>query len=253
MGILGGEMVLAKRMAISFAFPLATSRAGLGDYHIQTEARVVSTALLGEGIRDPQALVGLAAACYSSALSAAIRGFADEVMLALQILADATYEGELSPGHRAAMIRYTGLCEAILELVQPGFRDLPRILADQIERYTTGLEARQGDEYSHPTVPQRYLDTAVLSIMGIAALAGYPIENFPPDPEITPHAVAYADFLSVMGSARQLPEDTEALSAEDLTAAAQAAAGIQQDPRELLRKEAELRQQRSGDPSDGDA
>jgi len=252
-GILGGDVMLAKRMAISFGFPLPTCRAGLADYHIQTEARVISSALLGEGIRDPQALVGLAAACYSAALSAAIRGYADEVMLALQILADADYAGELSAGHRAAMIRYTGLCEAILELVQPGRRDLGGILADQIERYTTQLEARLGEQYSHPTGPQRYLDTAVLSIMGIAALAGYEIESFPPDPEITPHASAYAEFLTVMGDARVLPEDPEALSADELAAAAKSAAGVADDPMDVLRKEAKLRQERAAeDEQDAD-
>lgn len=252
LGVLGGEIVLAKRMAISFGFPLATSRAGLGDYHLQTEARILSAALVGEGIRDPNGLVGLAAVCYSAALSASIRGYADEVMLALQILADATYDGELSPGHRGAMVRYTGLCEAILELVQPGHRNLPGILADQIERYTVQLQARIGDEYARPTVPQRYMDTAVVSIMAVAAFAGYSLETFPPDPTITPRAVGYADFLGAMGEARQLPADPDALSVEELTAAVEAATGANQDPMAALRREAALREERANPSNDDD-
>ncbi|MEO1268271.1 MAG: hypothetical protein AAFX99_09240, partial [Myxococcota bacterium] len=160
-GLLGGQLSIAQRVATGYGLPLITARGGLGGHALTTEMRIISPGLLGEGLTHPQHLIGVAAGVYAATLASAVRGYDDEIAVALKILANADYHEELAPGYKAAMLRYAGLCEAILELIQPGQRDFGAIIADQIDRYTRQLAHRLGDQYLHPTSPQRYLDGVV--------------------------------------------------------------------------------------------
>ncbi len=206
LGLLSGHVELSKRLAASYALPTLAISAGVGGPRLRQEGRVLSPGLLGEPIGHVQHLLGLAAAVYAGCLGSAVRGYADEVQLTLRLLAEAKFRGKLDDGARQIMVRYTGLCEVLQELVQPSGRNLPAILADQIERYTTRLARTAGDAFFAPTKPLRYMDTSVLALMALMRLVDRPMESFPPHPEVTPAAVPYMDFVTVMFEAeRELP------------------------------------------------
>ena len=203
MGLLGGQVDLARRLAAGFGLPILVGRAGMADPQTERELRILSPGLMGEALRHPQHLLGLAAAVYAGTLAAAVRGYADEVKMGLRILADAHFEAELTGAQRGVIFRYSGLCEVILELVQPGQRHLTKLLAEQIEAYTAQLRRSSGASFTRPASPLKYIDTSSMALLALAALAGYPLGDFPPEPEETPHAKVYADFVDAMVAGNQ--------------------------------------------------
>ncbi len=207
LGLLGGQIDLAKRLAAVYGLPLVIGRAGLADAQLEAELRTLSPGLLGEPLRHPQHLLGLAAAVYAGCLGSAVRGFEDEVRMGLGLLSGAIFDGELTAAQHGTMARYGGLCTALLELTQPGERHLEAILADQIERYAAQTRAAHGQGYARPTAPRRYMDTSSMAILALARLAGYPLGAFPPDPSATPNAARYQDFLDAMAQQREQPAE----------------------------------------------
>lgn len=197
-GVLSGQIDLAKRLAAGYGLPVLTAQAGLGGESLKKEMNILSPGLLGQPISHPQHLLGLAAAVYAGALASAVRGYADEVLLTVKSLADVAFRGELSEGHKGVMARYSGLCEIILELTRPAGRNLPAMLSDQIERYTSRLKNNLGTVYLKPQMPVRYLDTSALSLMALASLTERDLKPFPPNPEMTPNAIPYMDFVVAM-------------------------------------------------------
>ena len=221
-GLLGGQVSVAQRVANGYGLPLITARANLGGHALATEMRVISPGLLGERITHPQHLIGVAAGVYAATLASAIRGYDDEITIALNVLAAADFDGELAPGYKAAMLRYAGLCEALLELVQPGQRNFAAIIADQIDRYTSQLAHRLGDQYLHPTSPQRYIDTSSVAVFALALLSNYPVEAIP----LTPATAFYRDLLDAMSQ----PREFDQVEPHEAMRAAYEAAGITVEP-----------------------
>jgi hypothetical protein len=197
-GVLGGQIEIARRLAASYALPALAIHAGVGGAPLRQEGELLSPGLVGRALTQPQHLLGLAAAVYAGALGSAVRGYADEVEMTLRLLAQADYRGPLDEGQKQTMVRYTGLCEVLQELVRPAGRNLPGILADQIERYTAKLAAGAGEEFYSPRKPLRYMDTSSLALMALLSMVGHPLEGFPPHPEVTPAAVPYLDFVAAM-------------------------------------------------------
>ncbi len=206
LALLGGDPELAKRMAGAYGLPVVAGRAGVADAELTRELRILSPALIGQPLRSAQDLLGLAAAVYAGALSAVTRGFADEALMAIELLAKAQYNGELSDGQKAVMVRYGGLCEALLELIRPGERDLGGILADQIDRHTSRTMAALGDQ--GPKAQTRLLDTGSLALLALATLIERPPAPFPPRPDVTPAACLYTEFLAVMAHGQQRQEES---------------------------------------------
>jgi hypothetical protein len=202
-GVLGGHLEIARRLAASYALPTLAIHAGVGGAELKAEGRIISPGLLGKAVEHPQHLLGLAAAVYAGALGSAVRGYGDEVQMTLRLLAQVQFRGELSEAHKQLMVRYTGLCEVLLELVQPEGRDLPAILADQIERYTARLAQGAGESFYKPSKPLRYVDTSSLALMGLMAMLDHSLSSFPPHPEVTPSAVPYLDFVQAMTQAER--------------------------------------------------
>lgn len=205
-GVLGGHLEIARRLAASYALPTLAIHAGVGGSELRSEGRVISPGLLGEPVAHPQHLLGLAAAVYAGALGSAVRGYGDEVQMTLRLLAQVQFKGELSEAHKQLMVRYTGLCEVLLELVQPAGRNLPAILADQIERYTARLAQSSQEAFYKPNKPLRYVDTSSLALMGLMSLLDHSLSSFPPHPEVTPSAVPYLDFVRAMTQAERYVE-----------------------------------------------
>ena len=203
MGLLGGQLDLARRLAAGYGLPILVGRAGMADAATQRELRVLSPALVGQPMTHPQHLLGLAAAVFAGTLASAVRGYSDEVEMGLRILAEAEFDASLSPAQRGVMIRYGGLCEAVLELVQPGQRHFSMILADQIERYSAQMRQTLGEGYTCPEAPRRYMDTSSMALLALAALAGYPLGDFPPQPAQTPQARVYGEFVDAMVAGRE--------------------------------------------------
>ena len=204
-GILGGQLDLARRLAAGYGLPTLAIRAGLASEELLEEGRLLSPGLLGEPIKHPQHLLGLAAAAYAGALGSAIRGFEDEVALAIHLVGEVRFMGTLNAGEREVMVRYAGLCEVLLELVRSGERDLGGMLADQIERYTSRLAASLGEGYTSPKQPVRYIDTSSLTLLGLASMLDRDMLGFPPNPEVTPSAAAYKDFVEAMSQQHRAP------------------------------------------------
>lgn len=199
-GILSGNIKLAKRLAINYGVPVAMAQAGMGKPELTREMRILSPGLVGMRLTESHHLLGLAAALYGGAIASAARGYEDEVKLILTLLAHADFGGELSPGEREVMVRYTGLCQALAEVVFPRKRPIGAMLADQIQRYTNRLKNALGLEFLQPTTPQRYIDTGALAVMALAVMTDHPFGEFPPDPAITPLATGYAELLAYMQS-----------------------------------------------------
>ena len=229
LGLLGGDLDLARRMARTFGFSVASARASMGGAEFLKEAKIISPALVGHLIVEPQHLAGFAAAIYASSLSSAIRGYADEVKLNLKLLSEVSFRGELPEALRNAMVRYTGLCEVLLEFVQPTGRNIAGIIADQIQRSTMLLAQRLGKGFAAPTAPQKYVDTGALSLIALGALLDHDLSDLPPHPEVTPYAVGYAEFIEVMSGERELPEVEGDLSPERAAEIARAMAGLPAD------------------------
>ena len=221
-GILGGHVGIIRRLANSFGFPLITAKAGLGGQDLATEARVISPGLLGEKNTHPQHLIGVAAGVYAAVIASAARGYDDEVKIALNLLANADFDDELEPGYKAVMLRYAGLCEAVLELVQPGHRDFGAIIADQLHRYHQQLSFKLGDQLQNPTSPQRFIDTSSVAVFGLAVLSGYDIGKI----TLSPETAFYYDLLHAM----QQPREYEEMDPHEAMRAAYEAAGVDFNP-----------------------
>lgn len=191
--LLGGQPELAARLAGALGLPLAAGLAGVADEALMEELGILSPGLVGKPLTRPEHLMGLAAAVWAGALSAAARGFEDEALMALSLLARARYDGPLEPQHRAVMMRYGGLCEGLLEILRPDERDLEGIIADQLERFTAQLLAAPAQ-----AGPRRFMDTGALSLVALALLAGRTLGPMPPRPDITPLAMAYTELLEAM-------------------------------------------------------
>ncbi len=213
-GILGGQVDLCKRLAAAYGLPLVTALGGLATPDLATELKTLSPALRGQPIMHPQQLLGLAAAVYAAALASAARGYADEVKIAIQTLNKAAFRGELDPVQKAIFSRYVGLCEGLAELVAPGGRDLSVLLGDVVATYTGYMKGQLGDAWLKPKGPTRYVDTGVLSVLGMALLTDYPLGSFPAEGESRPEVLAYADFVDAMREGREREQATEVDTAQ---------------------------------------
>lgn len=212
LALIGGEPNLARRVAAALGLPVMAGVAKIADAQQREELGFISPGLMGRPLTRPADLVGLAAGVYAGALAAMARGFEDEARMALRLLGQARYDGELGPGHRAAMARYGGLCEALAELISPGERDLAGIVADQVERYSSNLSAAL-DPNHNAAAPRRAMDTGSLAIVALAGLMGRPLDGqaFPPNPEVTPLATHYRAFVVQMaqGATRSSHDDDD--------------------------------------------
>jgi hypothetical protein len=202
-GILGGQVDLGKRLAAAYGLPLVTALGGLATPELARELKALSPALTGQPISNSQHLLGLAAAVYAAALGSAARGYADEAKVVLQTLHRASFRGELSDMHKLVLRRYTGLCEGLAVLMGAPGRDLAEILAEVVVAYNTYMRAQVGDAWTCPTGPTRYLDTGVLSVIGLALLTGFDIGAFPEAGESRPEVLAYNDFVAAMVEGRR--------------------------------------------------
>ncbi len=240
--ILGGERRLARQVAEGFGLPIGPLAADMAPQALKDEVRYLTRYFDGR-LRDEMDLAGLAAAMYVGALSALVRGFDDEAMLAVRIFRQALHTSGMDPKANPHTWRYLRLLRLVRHFTQGDEEQLVRGVGELVLEVEPTLRAGMDEEqWRKPPGAPSYLD---LSPFAFVALATYrewdlPLEDLPA--EIGLHR----DMFETLATP---------IERQDEEADAEARAQMQHVIKEAKAFEAELRQRALGDdgPPEGGA
>jgi len=166
-----------------------------GGIELHKEAGLLTSFFRRGSCGNHRDLAGLGALVYAGAISAMGRGFDDEAMLGLTVFHNARRPFlELEPDDRVKplLARYDGLCMALICLIQGQFDALGQVLTMVVDQYVFDQQRKAGKRFAKPDSSVRYLDTAVVAILAMAALRQVAVEL--PETGIISH---YRGFVEV--------------------------------------------------------
>ena len=231
--ILGGEQRLARQVAEGFGLPISTLAADMAPQALKDEIRYLTRYFDGR-LRDAMDLAGLAAAMYVGALSALVRGFDDEAMLAVRIFRQALKTSGMDPQENPHTARYLRLLTLVRDFAQGDAQQLVGGMAEMVAAVEPTLRAGMDeDQWRKPPGAPAYLDLSPLTFM---ALATYREWELPLD-ELPETLGLHRDMFDTLGT----PIERDTSEADE-----EARQQVQQVLREAKCFEAELRQRALG-------
>ena len=194
LGILSGMPMLTLEFSATYGLPLMMVIGKTAPEDITGEANLMTSCFRRGFCPDYYELVGLAAVTYAGVIAAIGRGFDDEAIVGLNNYATArdSLRGMPPKSILPKLKRYDALNTALACLCRGDFDAIGGLLAPVADAFVEEQARKAGDEWLHPTkMPQhKYFDTAILTILALAALRQQIIEL--PN---TGAIAAYRDFL----------------------------------------------------------
>jgi len=226
LGAASGDMLLATQIAERYAIPLPMIVAGMGDDALMREVRTV-TRLFDGPPRDVIDVAGMAAVCWSAALSAAVRGFDDEVGLAAQLVEQAVADSPFGKEDQGPLGRYRTLFDGMAALLAGDGPALADAVGRLLAAHHATLEAGMSEEdWIKPRVAPRFVDVAAIALAAQFALRGHHL-----DVALLPEEAArFGCLLEVQEVEPLEPGEMEQATAQ--AAAALAAAPAEEEPTE---------------------
>ncbi len=182
LGIMSGMPMLTLEFSATYGLPLMMVICKTAPEDIMSEANLMTSYFRRDFCADFYEFAGLSAVVYAGVIAAIGRGFDDEATVALSTYAKAreSLRGNPPASVLPKIRRYDSLNTALACLCNGDFDMIGNILAPVAEWFQEDQAKRAGDMWLSPArypVP-KYYDTAILTILALAALRGKTI-TFP--------------------------------------------------------------------------
>lgn len=176
LGIISGMPMLTLEFSATFGLPLMMVICKTAPEDIMSEAHLMTSYFRRDFCADFYEFAGLSAVVYAGVIAAIGRGFDDEATVALSTYAKAreSLRGNPPPSLLPKIRRYDSLNTALACLCHGDFDLIGGILAPVAEGFQEEQMKRAAEQWHAPSkypVP-KYYDTAILTILALAALRG---------------------------------------------------------------------------------
>lgn len=191
LGEASGDRLLSTQIAERYAIPLPLVVARLADDDLMREVRTVTRCFDGPP-RDGLDVAGLAAVAWSGALAAAVRGFDDEVEIAVELVVRAVEDPAAAAEDAGPLARYKRLFAALAAIVSDDGEALARALSRLLEGHEAELREGMREAHWHkPPIAPRYFDLSSVALSALATHRGCPLEA----ERLTGKAASFAELL----------------------------------------------------------
>ena len=219
LAVLGGQTSVMLRAAEDYTFPLMPVLARTAGQEQRNEAAHCSSFFSTERISGLRDLVGMAAAVYSFALGALVRGTDDEASLALDLVRDAAKALGVSGGDDdpPPLVRYLRLNRALRLLIRGDGEALGPLLNALVlghEETLAGAAAADPEAWARPKRAAAYLDTSAAALTGLSVLKAVPLDPASFGDSAAPYRELYEELGKVDRS--EAEEDVRAQAREEL-------------------------------------
>ena len=180
LGIMSGMPMLTLEFSATFGLPLMMVICKTAPEDIMSEANLMTSYFRRDFCADFYEFAGLSAVVYAGVIAAIGRGFDDEATVALSTYAKAreSLRGKPPASVLPKIRRYDSLNTALACLCNGDFDLIGGILAPVADWFQEENAKKAGDMWLSPSrypVP-KYYDSAILTILALAALRGKTIE-----------------------------------------------------------------------------
>lgn len=202
LGILSGMPMLTLEFSAVYGLPLMMVLGKTAPEDITGEANLMTSYFRRGFCADFVELTGLSAVIYAGVIAAIGRGFDDEAVIGLNAYATArdSLRGMPPKALLSKLKRYDALNTALACLCSGNFEDIGSILAPEADAFAEDQARRAGDDYLAPSKmpPPKYFDTAILTIIALAALRQQIVE--------LPQNGAIAQYRDFLKGLTEMPE-----------------------------------------------
>ena len=215
LAVLGGQTSVMLAAAEAYAFPLMPVLARTASQVTRNEAAHCSSFFSTERIQGLRDLVGMAAAAYSAALGATVRGADDEAELALNMVRDAARALGVTgaAGEPPPLVRYLRLCRALRLILRSETEPLAGLLRDVVAAHEETLaNAAAGDPatWSQPKRAAAWFDTSTGALLALAVLKAVPVDGEALADGALPYRELYEEMRRVDRSEQEAEASAEA-------------------------------------------
>ncbi|MBO4351846.1 MAG: hypothetical protein J6A01_13005 [Proteobacteria bacterium] len=202
LGIISGMPMLTLEFSATYGLPLMMVIGQTAPEDVMGEANLMTSFFRRGFMADFVELTGLSAVIYAGVIAAIGRGFDDEATLGLNTYAKArdSLRGKPPAALLPKIQRYDALNTALACLCAGQFEMIGQILAPEADAFEADQAKRCGDAWLAPDKmpPPKYFDTAILTVLALAALRGVVVE--------LPETGAIAHYRDFIRGLTEMPE-----------------------------------------------